>query len=71
MQFFADALGLQRVLPSIERLQDLERARTSRPLVNTLPQARDPGVGVHGDQGVDAILGLDLDRPAALRAVAK
>ena len=69
VQLLGDPLGLQRVLAPIERLQHLQPGLDQPAIGEDAAIAGDAGVGVHGDQRVDGIFGLYLDRPTAFRAL--
>ena len=71
VELLSDALRLEGVLPFEERMQQLDGCLHQPAVGKDAAMARDAGVRVHRDQGVNGILGLDFNRPAALRAVAK
>jgi hypothetical protein len=71
MQLLADTLGLERILACKERLQHLDASFHEPPVREHAAVACDADVGMHCDDGVDRVFGLDLRRPAALGAFAE
>src|SRR5262249_9758545 len=68
VQLLADALGLKRVLPAPQRLEQIDCRLDEAAIGEDAAMAGDAGIGVHGDQGMDRVLRRDLLRPATLRA---
>ena len=69
-ELFRNAFRLERMLAPIERLENTQRRFDQQMVREDTAVADDPLVGVHGDEGVDAVLGLEFDRPAAFRRLA-
>ncbi len=65
VEFFGDALGFEGVLAKEERFEDAERALDESVVGEDGAPAGDAFVGVHGEQGVDAVAGFDFVGPAA------
>jgi hypothetical protein len=69
-QLFGDALGLERILAFVKRLEHAKRCFDKSAIGEHAAVAGDRRIGMDRNQGVNRILRLDLGRPAALRALA-
>src|SRR5687767_4467127 len=67
VELLADPLRLQRRLAPVKRLQHRQRRRHQADVGEDAPEPGQPLVGIDEDEGVDTVLFLKLDAPAAFR----
>jgi hypothetical protein len=70
MQFFADALGFERILAAIQWIENGQGRAHERIVGEDASEPDCPFVRVHGDQRVDTIVRPQLVAPASLRCAA-